>query len=410
MVTGFAREEVIQQIKETNLDGFLLKPVTGSVFVDTLMQAFGHRQQQRRIPPSQKPQLEIQAQVFGAKILLVEDNLINQQIAQELLEGVGFHVTVVDNGEAAVTAVTEQAFDLVLMDIHMPRMDGYQATQSIRNNDQCKHLPIIAMTANAMASDKQKCLDTGMNDHIAKPIDPDQLYQTLNRWVRLTSQVGHKSTPEDAPKTVTFPATMDGINIHIGLSKVRQNRHLYLKILRQFSADYATADNTLTDLLVNDLNRAKVLVHTLKGVSGNIGAQSLYEASMALESDLQNGDDIETSLPHFKRALHQVIRAIAGINDVNTSTPTVVAQPRELREMNVAVVTPLLQQLATLLHKRNLKASTIIDNIKYALDGSLPTEFDQLASQIDDFEFEQATTLLQEVAGKLKIKLFEEAS
>ena len=120
----------------------------------------------------------------GARILLVEDNEINQQFAQELLEGVGFEVTIANNGREAVNAVQAEEFDAVLMDVQMPEMDGYQATSEIRKHERFRDLPIIAMTAHAMAGDKEKSLAAGMNDHITKPINPDHLFSTLFAWIK----------------------------------------------------------------------------------------------------------------------------------------------------------------------------------------------------------------------------------
>jgi CheY-like chemotaxis protein len=122
--------------------------------------------------------------IRGAWILLVEDNEINQQVARELLEGAGLPVAIATNGEEAVGAVKKKDFEAVLMDVQMPVMDGYQATREIRKDERLKGLPIIAMTAHAMTGDREKCLKAGMNDYVSKPIDPDELFFTLVKWIK----------------------------------------------------------------------------------------------------------------------------------------------------------------------------------------------------------------------------------
>ena len=185
LVTAFGREEVREEAERLELDGFLVKPVTKSMIVDTLVNVFAH---DGRGQPLRAAEGEQATRLRGARILLAEDNEINQQIAVELLEGAGATVKVANNGREAVEILSNgpqpPPFDVVLMDLQMPEMDGYQATAKLRSDARFATLPIIAMTAHATIEERQRCLAAGMNDHISKPIDPALLFETVGRFYK----------------------------------------------------------------------------------------------------------------------------------------------------------------------------------------------------------------------------------
>jgi len=210
MVTAFGREEVREEAEKLSIDDFLVKPVTKSMLVDALVNIFAPAQQETaRI--SRKADAE-GIRLDGVRILLAEDNDINQQIAVELLQGVGATIDVANNGREAweVLSRTQDPtpYAMVLMDVQMPEMDGYQATAKIRSEPRFAKLPIIAMTAHATVEERQRCLDAGMNDHVAKPIDPSALYATLARYVRggaAGAARGTPAMPEGPPQAATAP-------------------------------------------------------------------------------------------------------------------------------------------------------------------------------------------------------------
>jgi CheY-like chemotaxis protein len=180
LVTAYGREEIMQEAEKAGLEGFLIKPVNSSLFFDTIMQALGKDVRKSSPAVRQRDQeVELLQNIHGARVLLVEDNEINRQVAKEILTGAGLEVFLANDGQEAVDAVGKEHYDAVLMDIQMPVMDGYLATEAIRSDPRCKDLPIIAMTAHAMAGDREKCLAAGMNDHVTKPIDPEQLFSTF---------------------------------------------------------------------------------------------------------------------------------------------------------------------------------------------------------------------------------------
>ena len=183
MVTSYGREEVLKTAEDSGLDGVLVKPVTSSILLDTTLSVLRADDDHSGIEDEQpEAQFDI-SRLRGARVLLVEDNEINQEVALGQLEDAEVQVDVADNGEIAVNMVRSKYYDLVLMDMQMPIMDGLEATRIIRADNRFDELPIVAMTANAMAVDRDRCLEAGMNDHIAKPIDPEQLFGALNRWI-----------------------------------------------------------------------------------------------------------------------------------------------------------------------------------------------------------------------------------
>ena len=231
----------------------------------------------------------------GLRVLLAEDNEINQQIAVELLEGVGATVEVASDGVDAVRKVLSQPmppnYDLVLMDLQMPEMDGYQATREIRSDPRFASFPIIAMTAHATIEERQKCLDAGMNGHVSKPIDPASLFDTVERFAPTVKR------PADPQQEPGRPAVADtdelpdvpGLNAAEGLSRVNGNKKLYRKLLRQFSSTQAEAARRIASALAeNDHALAGRLAHTVRGVAGNIGAAAVQNAAAHLENAIAN--------------------------------------------------------------------------------------------------------------------------
>ena len=299
MVTAYGREDVMEKAQNAGLDAFLVKPVNQSVLFDTIMEVFGHnveRKSKRHLLSSREP--EGLADIRNAKILLAEDNEINQQIAVELLEKAGMVVEVVSNGREAVRSALENEYDLVFMDIQMPELDGLSAASEIRaKGKNAEELPIVAMTAHAMAGDREKSLESGMNDHITKPIDPDQLMDMLVEWI--------KPGPRDLPDgyiSVTEQTELEledtglpleglpGINVNSGLVKVSGNRELYKKLLKQFRAKYLGAVEDIREQLrAENQETATRIAHTVKGVAANLGADDLSHAAGEAERALRAG-------------------------------------------------------------------------------------------------------------------------
>ena len=185
MVTAYGREEVLKEAALAGLEDVLIKPVSASTMFDTLVQVLGGKRDEKGDEDQQAtPLMENLNTIKGSSILLVEDNEFNQQIASELLTDAGFKVDVAENGQKSIEMLDKRSYDIVLMDMQMPVMDGTTATREIRKDERFKDLPIVAMTANVMEADIEKCREAGMWDHIGKPIDPDELFGKLLKWVK----------------------------------------------------------------------------------------------------------------------------------------------------------------------------------------------------------------------------------
>jgi two-component system, sensor histidine kinase and response regulator len=245
--------------------------------------------------------------IAGARILLVEDNDLNQEMATELLRQDGFVVDLADNGAMAVEKVQQTVYDLVLMDMQMPVMDGVTATCAIRNLPPYEELPIVAMTANAMVGTREQCLDCGMNDHLAKPIDPDALREKLIRWIKPRAVPAKAATRPGADSSEEIPRTINGLDTVAGLYRVAGKRSLYLSLLRKFKVRQKSIAAAITDALDrNDRDTAERLAHTIKGLAGTLGAERVQFLAGILEQVIRRGEPrpaVEEPLREFSVTL-----------------------------------------------------------------------------------------------------------
>jgi|UPI0006800476 PAS domain S-box-containing protein len=313
LVTAFGREELMQQSQAAGLDAVLLKPANPSLLFDTIMSVFKESGRGRETVPAAR---------FGAtpgrlkgKVLLVEDNPINQQVALELLQSFGLLVLVAEDGRAALRRLQESAFDLVLMDVQMPLMDGYETTRQIRQQPELQQLPVIAMTAHAMSGDREKCLDAGMSDYLSKPIDPAKLLATLRHWLgeQLLSEAEVVDLPQDQ---AAFPDAVPGVDLNWGMQRVGGNRVLYLKLLKEFISHHADSCEHLKVLLQQlEMGDAMRLVHTLHGVAGNIGARQLEQSAGKLESAMRQAreDELPSLIEDFCRQAEVVFAGLGQL-------------------------------------------------------------------------------------------------
>jgi PAS domain S-box-containing protein len=308
LVTAYGREDIMQRTEQLGLEGFLIKPVSPSVLFDTIMHAFGEGIAKTSRISEKNEKTDDMSQIKGAKVLLVEDNEINQQVALEILQGMGLNVTVANDGQEAVNAVKKSNYDVVLMDVQMPVMDGYTATREIRKDKHFKDLPIIAMTAHAMAGDEDKSLEAGMNGHVTKPIDPEQLFSTLQKWIKPSEKRVQDQQPEvpveqsesdkAAPAEDEFPESLSGFDLADGLKRLQGNKKLYRKLLLSFATDYNAVANEIREALdAVDFDQAHSLVHNLKGLAGNLAATDLQAAAVNLEKLVKG---VEEKAPPFK--------------------------------------------------------------------------------------------------------------
>ncbi len=299
MISAHGREEMLKEAESLGIRSVLVKPVSPSLLFDTTMEALGVRRPEARLGGlGASTGVEKLKPVQGARILLVEDNDINQQIASELLIDAGFVVEVADNGLIALEMVKRSDYGLVLMDMQMPVMDGLSATAAIRRISRLNAMPIVAMTANAMEEDRRNCLQAGMNDFLTKPIDPEALWSMLLKWIK-PRQAAVTPKPEAitlpqflAGATVRseLPEGIAGLDVNNGLTRMMGKKPLYVAMLRKYVAGQSPCIRNIRDALdAGDRATAQRLAHTLKGVSGTIGATQIPALADAVEHAIRDG-------------------------------------------------------------------------------------------------------------------------
>ena len=399
MLTAYGREEVMRRAEEIGIDRFLLKPVSRSIFFDTIMQAFGKdvapSTRRKGLGEMEKATL---AYLAGARILVAEDNPINQQVAREILENAGMSVKVADNGLEAVHMAVAGNFDAVLMDVQMPVMDGYRATGELRRNESTFRLPIIAMTAHAMAGDRQKSLDSGMNDHVTKPVNPQELLSTLARWIEPRFR-GKPATVSGLTQT-PLPERLPGFDMDAGLDRLSGNTRSYANLLRRFADDYHDATEELARLLdMGDMEALRHQVHSIKGVAGNLGATEVEKAARDMELAIVQGEkNIPELLGNLAAALGPSLEALRQFfteQTPATKNDSPGAKPPFLPE-------GALDRLAELLKINDTDTEAVFEEIREALFAGAPLEAGELEKRIRNFDFKGALELLAKIVRQFE--------
>ena len=407
MMTAYGREEVMNNAKLAGTDAFLIKPIKQSILFDTIMNVFHQKSPEsasETVIPEEFP-MSNSDHLRGCRVLLAEDNLINQQIATEILQDAGMIVDIANNGKEAVAAVGNTAYDAVLMDVQMPKMDGYEASRRIRSDNRFRALPIIAMTAHAMRGDREKCLEAGMNEHVTKPIDTDVLFAALSRWIEPESKTGAIAASERAappPLDVDdLPVSLPGIDLTSALKRIR-NKTLFKKLLVEFSENYASAAQKIREALnARDTESAIRYAHTVKGVAGNFSAMALYEASQTLETAIRRGrgrrEDYKIIIHQFEQALNMVLAA-AGSLRINV--------PELPKNAGDGEAEATLRRLGGLLRKNEFEAEECFESLKKQLDASTcHKELEVLSHHIRNLDFPNAFAALIELADKRNIRI-----
>ena len=407
MMTDFGREIIHHNTQEAWVDAFLDKPFTQTSLFHAIMEAF----EEKRDPAH--PAITVLSNTIdtreatqGARILLVEDNVINQEIATDLLTRAGMVITIANNGKEAVAQVEQHPFDAVLMDLQMPEMDGYEATRRIRAHARFKDLPIIAMTAHTLAEEQQKCLDAGMNDHMAKPFRPERLYGLLTQWVGPLQ----KPTPTPEKEKTTPLPDIPGINQTDGLQRVNGNRVLYNRLLNRFHEDQAHTLQKMEDALEQgDTKEAMHLAHAIKGVAGNLGAHALHRAAEALETALST--EKPAGLAPMKQAFSEALTPILKTLDTMNAPPRMDASPgatpsiqQQQHTIDTEQILPLLLDMATHLENFSLETDETMEHLhKQLVSTQAATAWREVEKHTQQYDFVAARNALDKLATVLGI-------
>jgi polar amino acid transport system substrate-binding protein len=329
--------------------------------------------------------------------------VINQQVAQELLEGMGVMVHTVNNGRQAINALNQNSYDLVLMDLQMPEMDGYEATRRIRADDKYKTLPLIAMTAHAMADEREACLAAGMNEHIPKPIDPANLYKVISQWLKpAIDNTTDKIQPRPNQDSVELPEQLPGIDLNWGLERVGGNRQLYSNLLVEFATNHGGDMERLdSDLQRGEIDEARRTLHTLEGISGNIGAHSLQEASKHLQMNLADGD-MDVDLPsNFRLAFTELIDSLQGY--VEESAPPVFSLHSRATQSDKKDIEDMIRALDDALATGNADAKDLFERLHDSIMQEDSADLMiQLSEHIQNYDFDLARECLDTLSQHLR--------
>ena len=397
MVTAYGREDAMDEAERcgTDIKGVLTKPVTASVLLEAIGAALGmcHVVETRKFEKAGN-QAEIMAHLKGLRILLVEDNEMNQDLATELLSQAGINIVIANNGQEALDILgRDPHFDGVLMDCQMPVMDGYMATRAIRRQARFEKLPIVAMTANAMAGDREKVLEAGMWDHIAKPIDVDEMFATIARWMKPVSEP-ISSIPANAPdwptKNDALPSDLQGLkslDVATGIRRIGGKAESYRRQLRRFRERYADAIVVLEKITSESgVAAAEDYCHALKGVAGNIGATELFQKIAAADNQLKLGQlPDRQQFNDMAGLLQQLLADIDSILPVSTEE-----DHSEKSALTKEDIREKLNSLAWALEFDLGQTESVLAELKAGRLGALKPEIDLIAAQVDTFDIDNA--------------------
>ncbi|CAM5782028.1 hybrid sensor histidine kinase/response regulator [Castellaniella caeni] len=409
MVTAYGSEDVMRRASQAGMDGFLIKPVSPSSLLDTMLSVLGRG---RLMPDTDTEtpapgRLAGDTGLAGARILLVEDNDINREFAVELLRSEGIVVDEAVDGREAVDRVQRKHYDAVLMDIQMPIMDGLQAARRIRRLGQAPgearltQLPIIAMTALAMASDAQASQEAGMNDHVTKPIDPDHLLATLMRWVTVPGGRAAAAAPPATGETdAGLPAAlraMTQLDAADGVRRIGGRADAYRRQLRRFQAQYGGAVTELRELLARaPLRQAEAHCHMLKGVAGNIGARALFACVSEIDARLKQGQPPEAALLDQAQALLRGVLAdieTLPAEQAPASAPASRLAPDALRDV--------LERLRQAVESDLGAAEAVLGELRRGVAGTpLQAGAQEIDALIDQFDLDAALARMDALAAR----------
>ncbi len=403
VLTSDADDEAVrQEAHAAGATAVLVKPLTRSSLHDCLVQVMHHAVPAPAVADADMHNAaRLRIEFSGARVLLAEDNPINQEVASELLEDAGLTVVVAPNGRRAVEMASQRAFDLILMDVQMPEMDGLQATRHIRGEPGGADVPIVAMTANAFGEDRQACLDAGMNDHIAKPVDPALLYAALTRWLPRV-HVSDDTSPPNAPRTASSPeeptmVDIPGIDATLALRYCGGKPQIHRRLLRMFAQRYAQSGDDLFDhLRAGDAEAARRVAHTLKGAGGAIGAAQLQAAAAEVESAIAAG-----------RAMAEQEQCCMRLQD--TLAPLVVAIRERIQAGDTqpaaldagGVVTGELDRLEELLAQGDFGAASWHRVLASRLAAADALAAQALKVSVQRFDFEEALRCLRHLRARM---------
>ncbi|WP_417763358.1 response regulator [Shewanella sp.] len=403
MISAHASHDLIEQLTADEINGYVAKPASASQLLDSIMVALGRSgvvHIRRKLPSADLPLQLLQ----GKRILLVEDNQMNQEVASEFIRIAGMQLSIANNGQEALDMLQQQPFDLVLMDCQMPIMDGYQATQALRQQPQFADLPIVAMTANAMSGDRERCLAAGMNDHLAKPIEVKLLYQTLLHYLASSEDNNdaveplEETSPLHSHQLVTWPIS-DEIDVDRGLQLVQGSKRLYQRILERFAAGQHDIVQQVRQALSEQRQQdAQRMLHTLKGLAGNLANKALAQQAEQLEQLCAKQQTInDEQFSALERRIQLIVSAISAWQQGANATHN---------ELSAALtdvsVIEQLHQVQRLLDDADPSAADVLKQLFQQGDEPLQQQLTPLANLVATYRFDEANLAIESLLARVE--------
>ncbi len=391
---------VDRQKSLSELDAWLPKPVRQSDLFNSMVLLLGEEVQTSVINANY---LESEFLYFGGQnMLLVEDNYVNQEVAREIFSEAGFDVEISENGAEAILAVQKKDYDVVLMDIQMPVMDGLEATRQIRKlGGAYSKLPIIAMTAHALTGDSDKSLEAGMNAHVTKPIDPDKIFSTIAKWIKPSEKPADMMSEIKQEESGEFPE-LPGINVKDGLNRMRGNQAAYKRILRVFrNKQTNNADSIASHIEQGEWEEATRLAHSLKGGGGNIGAEELYKVAAEIEVTCKDNDKEKALLQveGLRTELSKVTNSLEILEQDDVASQTSnnnneIFDPEQIHS--------LLDQLDSYLETDISEAQRCLQILEGYINGNrVESGFNELENAVNSFDMDAASAIIKRMKQKL---------
>ena len=409
MVSAYSREEATSEAAAAGVAAFLVKPVNPEILLDTLASLFG-KEGGETLAARETTQIpRVPQELRGSVLLLAEDNEINREVAIEILTDAGLVVETAENGRIACDMIraNPMRYDVVLMDVQMPEMDGIEATQIIRTTHSAADLPIIAMTAHAYEKERQKCLDAGMNDHSAKPIEPALLVETLTRWLKPRKlDAAVVAVPAADQPAGDLPDSLPPFDIDGALARLNGRRKLLRKLIVDFGRKFGDAvPDVRRQLAWGHWDDARRQAHTLKGVAGALELRKVTEASRQLEDALVERAvaDLPLLLDALEEAMGPAIAAALSLDTQPSSSLTAAALRRAVT-LDYSEVALMLAEFRQLLQKRSLRARKIFEAIEERLgDSQEGMRLRSIRQALLDLDFSRALADLDELSTPAEI-------
>ena len=385
-VSAIGRETYYNQVKQLGAEIFLVKPINQSLLFDAIINALKEKTRARAFKDdSEEEKKQYKSILIDKNILVVEDNEINQLVAKDILEGAGSRVSIASNGYEAIKCVRSNKFDIVLMDVQMPIMDGYEATEILRKTYSSSQLPIIAMTANAMSGDREISIKSGMNDYISKPINPDTLFGILVKWLN-----GKSLNTNKEPLNTEIQV----LDVKNTLHRFGDKQDFYKNLLNIYSKNYCNAPQELSDLMrdrkYDDIKR---FIHSLKSVTGNIGAKRFNNYIIEFEKkyDAYDNEEIIESLKNFSDLNEELLMAIAKVSSIDNLEEKFLSKNRYFCEALEKFVVVLSKSRA-----KEIKESMncLITSIH---DDELMAKINEIKKLVDRYHFKEAKIMVEKL-------------